>query len=294
MDMKKAIAGLCILFVLAAFAVTLEIVRELGRFETVHYEIETKKLKEDTPEMTIVFLSDLHNHEYDKKNQKLVQAIRDRKPDLILCTGDMLVGKEGRSFEPAAEFMKQLPQIAPVYYANGNHEQRMRKDTETYGDAYREYESQLKSAGVKFLINEKEQICWHGNKVILHGLEIPDACYKKLGHFRLKKEELTQRIGAPEEDAYHILLAHNPNYVPEYEKWGADLVLSGHLHGGMVRLPFAGGLVSPQVGFFPRYSGDCYIEGEKAAVVSKGLGTHTINVRLWNPAELIVIHVKAK
>ena len=86
-------------------------------------------------------------------------------------------------------------------------------------------------------------------------------------------------------------MAHNPSYVKEYVEWGADLILCGHLHGGIVRIPGLTGLITPALEWFPKYSGDLYYEGDKVIVVSKGLGTHTINLRFLNPAEVVVLHV---
>lgn len=294
MDMKKVIISLCIAAAVLAMMVIVEIMRELGRYEIVHYQIETTEFEKDTPELKIVFLSDLHNWEYGGKNQQLVEDIRSQKPDLILCTGDMLVGKEGHSFEKAVIFMKQLPEIAPVYYANGNHEQRMKEQPEKYGTAYMEYKKELVEAGVHYLENEDAQVEWNGKKLLIHGLEIPAECYERVRPHRLETEEITERLGTAETGIYHILLAHNPEYMEAYKAWGADMILSGHLHGGIMRLPIIGGVVSPRFGLFPKYSGDYYQEKDTAIVVSKGMGTHTVNIRLWNPAELIVLHVRGK
>lgn len=294
MNTKKIIVGIGIAVIILAVLVIAEIVRELGRYKTVHYQIETPAFAKETPELKIVFLSDLHNYEYGENNHNLVEDIRKQKPDLILCTGDMLVGKRGCSVRPAAEFMKQLPEIAPVYYANGNHEQRMYERPQVYGDVYSQYRKELEEAGVRFLLNEHEVLEWHGKKIAIYGLELPAECYHRTQRRKLKQEELEKWLGRTRDKAYNILLAHNPEYTDKYKKWGADLSLSGHLHGGIVRLPIIGGIISPQLGVFPKYSGDCYQEDDVAVVVSKGLGTHTVNIRLWNPAELIVLHVNGK
>ena len=101
-------------------------------------------------------------------------------------------------------------------------------------------------------------------------------------------EEIEERIGERSGDTYRILMAHNPAYMDVYWEWGADLVLSGHLHGGVVRLPLVGGVITPQMQLFPRYSGDMYKGKDgQSCVVSRGLGTHTVNVRLYNMAELV-------
>lgn len=101
-------------------------------------------------------------------------------------------------------------------------------------------------------------------------------------------------IGKADKTEYNILLAHNPVFTPTYLGWGADLSISGHLHGGIVRIPYLGGVITPQMKLFPKYSGELTREGESAVVVSKGLGTHTIKVRFMNPAELVVIHLSKK
>ena len=118
------------------------------------------------------------------------------------------------------------------------------------------------------------------------------SCYRRFRKGTLTIEEIEERIGQADVSAYEILLAHNPTYMETYQKWGADLVLSGHLHGGVVRISGILGVISPAFELFPKYSGDLYRDGDKISVVSKGLGTHTFHIRLWNPAEFIVLHLK--
>ena len=100
---------------------------------------------------------------------------------------------------------------------------------------------------------------------------------------------LIQTLGEPCAEKYTVLLAHNPDFFPVYAEWGADLVLSGHVHGGMVRIPGWKGVVSPNIRFFPKYDGGKFEEGKSTMILSRGLGMHTIPVRLFNPGELIVI-----
>lgn len=289
--MTGYLIGAAVIVVLLVFW---EIWREIHRFIITEYEIESPKFEVNMEEKRIVFLSDLHNREYGEKNEELVGAIRAAKPDLILVTGDMLVGKPGHSFEKAARFMRQLPGIAPVYYSNGNHEQRMREEKETYGDAYWQYKKELEEAGVIWLENEGCSVECKGGKVQIYGLEIPIESYYRMKRYRPTVEDILERLGQPDMGEYNILLAHHPEFADAYKKWGADLILSGHLHGGVARLPVLGGIISPQAGLFPKYSGDCYREGDCSIVVSKGLGTHTLNIRFWNPAEMIILHVRGK
>ncbi len=283
--MKIVIAVVTILIVL----ILVEIKRELSAFKTVQYEIKVDGLKR---EKKIVFLSDLHNHEYGSENDELIEAIRKESPDIILIGGDMLVGKEKKKFDVALEFVKKLPAIAPVYYANGNHEQRMKEFPGNYTASYKEYKDELVLSGVSFLENNSIRFNWDGKTVKVTGLEIPLRCYTHFRKGTMDTMEIIERIGMKEDNIYEIVMAHNPSYMKRYLERGADLILSGHLHGGIARLPGIVGAISPSFEIFPKYSGDLYHENDTDIVVSKGLGTHTINLRFLNPAEVVVIKLK--
>lgn len=261
--------------------------RELSRFVTVQYTVNVKGLKK---KRKIVFLSDMHNHVYGEGNGNLLEAIRKETPDYILIGGDMLVGKSGISYQSALSFVEKLPEICPVYYANGNHEQRMKEIPENYVQSYTEYKRNLIKSGIHFLENESVNLTWDDKKVKITGLEIPLGCYLHWHNDSLKVNEIINRIGEKDNDSYEILLAHNPSFVKQYMERGAELILSGHLHGGIVRIPGIAGAISPSFEIFPKYSGDHYKEADTDIIVSKGLGTHTFNIRLFNPAELIVIN----
>lgn len=270
----------------------IEIYRELRHFRVTHYQIASEKLNGLAKEKRVVFLSDLHNHMYGRNNEELIEAVRRERPSLILIGGDMLVGKNGCTYENAKNTVERLKEICPVYYANGNHEQRLKEKPENYEQSYQSYREELKAEGVQFLENESVDARWGEAKIRITGLEIPLHCYTHFHTKELKETEITERIGTAKKDCYEILLAHNPAYAKAYVRWGADLILSGHLHGGIVRIPGVLGFISPSFEIFPRYSGDRYEEGDSTIVVSKGLGTHTINIRLFNPAEVIVLHFK--
>ncbi len=296
------------------FLISAEIIRELRSFRVTSYKITLGKtvsdetgfdknsLREGISDRTVsgnqgrsagehrlVFLSDLHNQVYGRGNSRLLRAVRNAEPEVILAGGDMLVGKAGRSYEAAADFVRQMSSICPVYYANGNHEQRMKEMPECYGQDYFEYKAKLEEAGVHFLENDSAEIRLGRLPVRITGLEIPLSCYGRLGKGELNKKQVEERIGKRKPSVYEILLAHNPVYMKTYFKWGADLVLSGHFHGGIVRIPGITGIISPGFRIFPRYSGGIYKEGTQTAVVSKGLGSHTIPIRLFNPAEVVVL-----
>ena len=260
-------------------------------FKIKHYRITTKKLNNLHKEKKIVFLSDLHNYCYGKHNEKLVKVIKREQPDLILVAGDMIVGKPGASTRTAEEFMVQLPKICDVYYSNGNHEQRMKEDVESYGDTYECYKHVLEEAGVHFLSNVKIELVWDENEIEVYGLELPNRKFRKFKKHTMADDRMVNLLGTCNHDKYNILIAHSPSFMEAYLRWGADLVVSGHFHGGVVRLPGIGGVITPNFTLFPKYSGEMTKKGEASVVVSKGLGLHTIPVRLFNPAEVVVLHV---
>lgn len=283
-----------ILLVLLA-AAGLEVWRELHFFKTTHYSVESEHLSGLREELNVLFLSDLHNRVYGKNNDLLFEAVKKEQPDLILIGGDMLVGKENASGSAALEFVKRLPEICPVFYANGNHEQRMKEDPEVYQESYREYQRELKERGVIFLENSSASIILGGQELIISGLELPADTYRKFRKSAVSEQQVSACIGehsrGEKGSGYTILLAHNPAYMDAYLKWGADLILSGHLHGGLVRVPLIGGIVTPQGFLFPKYSGEMTREGDQTVIVSRGLGSHTINIRFFNTPELISVRL---
>ena len=280
MSTTGIIIGILVAAVLLVFA---EMYRELHTFRVTRYQVASPKL---AGEKTWVFLSDLHNQDYGVNNCRLIDAVKKESPDLILIGGDMLVGKNGHSYEPA--LVKELVKIAPVYYANGNHEERMKLKPQKYDQSYALYREKLLNLGVHLLENESTVLS-DESKVRLTGLEIPLECYTHLKRREMPEGAIKERIGNRDPEAFQVLLAHNPSYMKEYLAWGADLILSGHLHGGMVRIPGIGGVIGPDFVLFPKYSGEMRRVGDQTVIVSKGLGTHTIHIRLFNPAEVVVL-----
>ncbi|MFI3170928.1 MAG: metallophosphoesterase [Eubacteriales bacterium] len=287
----KLILYILILIIFAIFIFFLESYRERRGFEESHYIIKNKKLVNLKTDLKVVLLSDLHNKEYGNDNQKLIDAIQNLKPNIIFLAGDMLIGKTGEPTEIASKLIKSLTEIAPIYYGNGNHEQRMKDFPEKYHEIYQEYKSELVEKGVVFLENQSTVITIQGQKLRITGYEIPHEYYRHRSTKLLTVSEMHEAIGE-QIGEYEILLAHNPAHAKTYQKWGADLVLSGHLHGGIVRIPFLGGSISPQIQLLPKYAGGHYTEKNTDIVVSRGLGEHTIKIRFLNKPELIVLHMK--
>ncbi len=281
-----------ILIIVTVFIVycLIEMIRELRDFRVTKYRICSQKLNGIKREKKIIFLSDLHNRMYGEENERLLESIRNQHPDLILIGGDMLVRKDGNSYDKTVHFLAKLPGICPVYCANGNHEQKLKELPDKYEQSYEEYKKALTASGIHMLENASETVKLEEVPVKLSGLEIPLGAYARFGKKELSLKEITDRIGEHGDD-YQILLAHHPGYMKEYLAYGADLILGGHYHGCVVQLPGIGGVISTNFTLFPKYSGGIYQEGEQTAVVSRGLGTHSVPLRLWNWPELIVLEL---
>lgn len=281
-----------ILIIVAVFIVycLIEMIRELRDFRVTKYRICSQKLNGIKREKKLIFLSDLHNRMYGEENERLLESIRNQHPDLILIGGDMLVRKDGNSYDKTVHFLAKLPGICPVYCANGNHEQKLKELPDKYEQSYEEYKKALTASGIHMLENASETVKLDEVPVKLSGLEIPLGAYARFGKKELSLKEITDRIGEHGDD-YQILFAHHPGYMKEYLAYGADLILGGHYHGCVVQLPWIGGVISTNFTLFPKYSGGIYPEGEQTAVVSRGLGTHSVPLRLWNWPELIVLEL---
>ncbi len=249
------------------------------------YLIESVRIDE---EISAVLVGDLHNCVYGSDNDVLLDRIRDCHPDIIFCTGDMIVAKQPEQTETARSFMERLARIAPVYYANGNHEMSFHLPEAERAD----YFSFLLSSGIHMLRNRHETLLLKGNRLQIYGLEIPSSLYKKFRIPRFSGEEIASRIGNPEDDHFCILLAHNPIFVPSYFSWGADLTLCGHNHGGMIRLPSGRSLLSPYGYPLPRFGYGKFFRDGRYAVVTSGLGDHAIPFRINNPKEIVHLVLK--
>ena len=271
---------LLIIAVFAMFFLTIMII-DGNRFRIVRYHLSSHKIKK---KHHYVVLSDLHNKSYGKKNERLLKAIDRLAPEAILIAGDMLTSKPEKSYEVARNLLEQLAKKYPIYYGMGNHETRLFLYPEVYGDMGENYESDLNKMQVTFMRNENREC---EDNIRITGLDMARIYYKRFKKVPMESDYLPETLGKSVTDKYEILLAHNPDYFEEYAEWGADLVLSGHVHGGMMRLPFFGGVVSPAFKFFPKYDGGLFKQGESIMILSRGLGMHTIPIRIFNPGELI-------
>ena len=264
-------------------------IQELRKFQCTQYEICTDKL---TEEHGLVVLSDIHLWNYGKNNERLLHAIREKQPQAILLPGDLIVDTKPERFFVAEMLVKELVNIAPVYFANGNHESRLEQPTHPDYDSYQRLKQKMLQCGVHVLNNEQERLMLGTDELYIHGLELPLMYYKKGVETPLASDELANCIGEITPEGYHILLAHTPKYIPEYMAWGADLSLSGHYHGGLVCVPGIGSIISPQFEWFPAHSFGRFDFERQTALVSRGLGTHTFHIRIFNRSEMLYVVLK--
>lgn len=232
---------------------------------------------------TIAQVSDLHNAEFGGGNGELLTILEEVEPDLIAITGD-LIDSRRTDPAPALAFLEGAVELAPVCYVTGNHEFR------AY-DAYQGLKSQMEELGVIVLENESMVL----EEVPLRVIGLDDPSFGVSSDPSATPEQILQGAltalapQAGEEDLRTVLLAHRPEYVELYAQYGADLVLSGHAHGGQVRLPGAGGLYAPGQGFLPAYTSGLYQIGETSLVVSRGLGNSLFPLRVNNRPEVVLV-----
>ena len=233
-------------------------------------------------EMRLCLISDLHNNR--KNLETLTKRIASFSPEVILLAGDV-VDKRKKNNAHAENFMEALSRLdIPVVYAPGNHELSL---AEKYPQEWKKYLLSLPGnvtylENESFLLNDMENICFSG-------LSLSRPFYKK-GKIYEHKEELPE-IPIPE-NRFHILLAHNPEYANMYKKYHADIIVSGHLHGGLLRLPVIGGVVSPRLRLPECDAGLFDLDGGSQLFISRGLGSHTIPLRFFNRVEINFLLLK--
>ena len=252
------------------------------------YHITDKKCPRAFDGYRIVQLSDMHNAEFGNNNQKLFDVIKHQNPDMIVITGDMIIGKPNTDVKKAVTFVNSLCDIAPVYYSMGNHELRVSLYEDTYGDMRTQFTACI-SKRVHLLFDEKVTISQKDEKINLYGLNLTSELYKRIVKTPMDEKYLASLFGTCNHDEYHIFLAHNPDYFEDYATWGANLTFAGHVHGGMVRLPWLGGALSPMIHFFPKYDKGMFRYDDKYMILSGGLGNHTFKFRVNNLPEVVTV-----
>ena len=270
---RKIVQTVFILFVLA---VLLDNV-------LIHTTI-TRVTIEDLPKSfdgyRIVQVSDLHNNVYGAGQSYLLSKIREARPDIIVITGD-LIDRNTKNVDNAMQFINGAVEIAPVFYVTGNHEASV-------GKQYKELALRMNEAGVTFLDNEAVSVISEEDVITLAGVRDPAFDWSK-PDAKIVDDEIKKALAEVSNTQVTILLSHRPELIKTYSENNIDLVLTGHAHGGQVRLPFIGPIYSPSQGLFPKYTSGIYEEGGTKMYVSRGIGNGIAPLRFNDGPELAVI-----
>ena len=274
MQKKKAVFLLIIFVTLAGILYWIVWADKALMITEIH--IADSGLPKEFSGFRIAQISDLHNAEFGEGNEKLLRMLEECSPDIIAVTGDLIDSQETAA---AISFLKSAVKLAPVYFVTGNHEARVY-------DTYMELETEMERLGIHVLHNEAVYIEQGDAAIQLIGMD--DPSFARSNAPGLSNEEfICKNLGRlKDEDVFSVLLAHRPELIDSYS--GAELVFSGHAHGGQFRLPFLGGLAAPGQGFFPEYDSGLYEKGDTHMVVSRGLGNSVIPFRLNNRPEIVL------
>jgi predicted MPP superfamily phosphohydrolase len=288
---RKRIKWILAVFV---FAVITELILSNTVIGVTRVTVSSERIPSEFDGYRILFLADLHDKEFGDDQSYLLRKIKRQDPDIVLLGGDMINSwDETEDFEAFYALARGLAESYPVYYIVGNHEEQRSDETQNEMFAY------LESLGIHVLDNEKVELTRDGASIALYGLWFNLRYYKNVNEettsdIYFGSEQITQLLGEVSEDRYTILLTHNPVYFDTYAAWGADLTLAGHLHGGMIRIPFFGGVLSPSVELFPEYDAGVYEIGSSELFVTRGLGNGAFYFRFLNHPEIAVITLESE
>ena len=246
--------------------------------QTTAYSVVSEKLPKSFDGYKIAQISDFHNAHSSSLGRRLRDAVYASQPDILVITGD-LIDRERTDVDTAIGLVHDLRDTAPIYYVCGNHD--------AVNAEYEVLVSRLRSEGVHVLENETTVLRRGTEQICLAGIDDPAKDQDWIGNDTLIRAELEQLPLDPQ--TFTVLLSHRPESLRVYAEQGVDLALTGHAHGGQIRLPFVGGLYVPTQGWFPKLTCGVYAEGETQMVVSRGVGNSGFPFRIQNRPELVVV-----
>lgn len=272
---KRLKKFLFILFCLILLFVVYVIIGE-SMLTVGQYTFESKKI--ETP-FRVVAIADLHNKEFGENNHRLMEKIKEQNPDMIAVLGDMNIRRDANT-DSMMHTLTGLTDIAPVYYCLGNHE---REAMQTVRPKITE---EIKQTGVNLLDSTVEDIEVNGQTITIAGLTYKAGEIERYNGVVSKLEEKNKQN-------FTLLLCHYPEYYIWWlSKNDFDLMLSGHAHGGLVRIPFVGGMIAPEQGLWPKYTeGMVNLEGKSTLLITRGLWRSYPVPRINNPPEIVVLDV---
>ena len=239
-------------------------------------EFRSSRVSQNLNGFKILQISDLHNKKFGNNQKRLVNAVKKQAPEIIVITGDLIDGKR-TNINTAMSLIDNLIDIAPVYFVTGNHE--------AWSGQYDRLQGLLSDAGVTILDNDSVNINYNGSAVNVIGLI--DPAFSGSPTYEIV-ENINDNMSL-DENVLNILLAHRPELFRFYVESDVDLVFSGHAHGGQFRIPFLGGIIAPDQGFFPEYTSGTYKLDDTTMVVSRGLGNSIIPIRVFNRPEIVSV-----
>ncbi len=248
--------------------------------------IHSSKILKEFNNLKIIHLSDFHNN--PQIMDEVIHNIFQVNPDFIFMTGDM-INRYDTQFKYFFKLVDELHNRFPAYYIYGNHEKKLDEKI------LKKFIKYLSKNNVKIINNKEVCIYRNSSKINIYGLDIPLKAYYRKNKKIVKNidQYLYHKIKSAKQSEFNIMLAHNPLFFECYNKYNIDLICCGHVHGGMINLPFIGGLLSPERKFFPQYFKGMYEENGSKMIVSRGLGHSRPGFRFMNNPELIVIYLKS-
>ncbi len=298
--------GLVLFLLVVAFALVGNYLAN-GQIYITEYEVAEESLPEAFDGYRIVQVTDIHSIRSLEQADTLYQKIEEQNPDAIVLTGDILDSehytqennalKAGTTDKMAGQdtlnFIKRLTEHYYVYFVYGNHEMVLLDDVDN-----NPFKVAMEEIGVIFLNNDGVKISKDDESIYLLGIQDPATLYKDRDYAEC--ENHTERMHAMlknttalmEEDLYTILLSHRPEYLEVYAQYDLDLVLTGHAHGGQVRILGVGGLYAPGQGAFPEYTEGIWEQDGTTMIIGRGLGNAVKVPRIFNPPELNTIILK--
>lgn len=244
--------------------------------EITTIEVEDSKIPKSFDNFSIIQISDLHDAEFGENQKNLIERVKEIDPDIIVITGDF-IDFSRYNIKNSSNFISGVSDSYNVYYVPGNHEAALKS-------RYEEVRDNLQKAGATVLDNQNYKICKDNKCINLIGVQ--DISFIENKDENILKNTISE---LKNESLYNILLSHRPNLWKIYEKAGMDLVLSGHAHGGQIRLPFTNGLYAPDQGVFPQYTSGANKFGNTLVVISRGLGNSRFPFRVNNRPEIVNI-----
>lgn len=282
--MKKKIIIITFVITCLLILCNLYFYYENTKLSISNYNIVNEKIPSSFNNFKIIQISDLHNTKYKKLTDQLVKKMEYEKPNIIVLTGD-LIDSNKTNIDRAIQFIKKIKNIAPIYFVSGNHESSISEN------CYNELKEKLTENQVIILDDKIDTLKVSNSEINLIGISDPKMTH--IGYLK-ESEIIENELNSIDYDnsKYSILLSHRPELFNNYVEKNIDLVLSGHAHGGQIRIPFIGGVVAPNQGLFPKYTNGKFEQNKTVMIVSRGIGNSILPYRINNRPELVIITLR--